>query len=120
MREQAGLVCPHPDRGFGCTPPNPQPPQTPQVTTEDGAVVLTIERLPEDQPATGLSQRGQFDRNVVWTKKDLQYKSGWVDSWNKMWWVGGAGLAVPWGVAQAAGGWPLPAGRPGIVWPALA
>ncbi len=56
-----------------------------QVTTEDGAAVLTIERLPEGQPATGLSQRGQFDRNVVWTKKDLQYKSGWLDSWNKMW-----------------------------------
>ncbi|KAL4440631.1 hypothetical protein ABPG75_003632 [Micractinium tetrahymenae] len=60
-----------------------------QVTTDDGAVVLTIDRTPEDAPATGLSQRGQYDGNVVWTKKDLAYKSGWLDSWNKMCFTGG-------------------------------
>ncbi|KAL4420044.1 hypothetical protein ABPG77_007483 [Micractinium sp. CCAP 211/92] len=79
-----------------------------QVTTEGGAAVLTIERLPEGQPATGLSQRGQFDRNVVWTKKDLQYKSGWLDSWNKMCFTGGyveARVQLP-GDPGIAGFWP--------------
>lgn len=107
---------------YGCLPPTARtaPPKCagcaclspPQVTTEDGAVVLTIERLPEGQPATGLSQRGQYDGNVVWTKKDLQYKSGWVDSWNKMWWVDGAGpcagLRCQWQPSRwrADGRWP--------------
>lgn len=74
-----------------------------QVTTSNGSVVLTIEEL-LTQNATALSQQGD---GVVWNvSKD--FRSGFVDSWNKMCFTGGyieTRVQLP-GDPDIAGFWP--------------
>ncbi|KAL4437123.1 hypothetical protein ABPG75_004262 [Micractinium tetrahymenae] len=74
-----------------------------QVTTQDGAAVVTIDRT-GDQNATALSQRPD---GTVWNVSSA-YKSGLVTSWNKFCFTGGyieTRLQLP-GNEFASGFWP--------------